>query len=81
MPYSTMIKIPNKLVIFGVVAAATVFMTGMVSTLGLQESYAVRDNENKCNNNAQGVNIAVCANVPVCAQVAVIAEDNLNQCD
>ena len=73
-----MVKVPNKLVIFGVIAAATVFMTGMVSTLGVQEAYA--ENKNKCNNNNQGVNVGVCANIPVCAQVNVIAEDNKNNC-
>lgn len=78
-----MIKIPNKLVIFGAVAATTMFMTGIVSTLGIQEVYAERDNVNRCNNNAQGVTVGVCANVeaPICLQANVIARDNLNQCE
>ena len=75
-----MAKIPSKLVTLGVVAAAAVFMTGMVSTLGLQDAYAANNNNN-CNNNNEGVNVGVCTNVPVCAQVNVIAKQNNNRCD
>jgi hypothetical protein len=35
-----MAKVPQKLVTIGAVAAVAVFMTGIVSTLGLQDAYA-----------------------------------------
>ena len=72
--------VSNKFLILGAVAAATVFMTGIVSTLGVQEAYAANNNNN-CNNNNEGINVGVCANVPVCAQVNVIAKQNNNKCD
>ena len=76
-----MAYIPNKLVIVGVLAVVAVFMTGMVSTLGVQEAYAEKPhNKNKCGNDNEGLNVVVCANIPVCAQVNVIAEDNQNNC-
>ena len=80
-----MVKVPNKLVVFGVVAAAALAVPGVLGPLMFDQAYAARDNTNKCNNNAQGVTIGVCANVsvediPVCAQVNAIASDNLNQC-
>jgi hypothetical protein len=74
------VKIPSTLVIVGAIAAA-VFMTGIVSTLGLQEAYAANNNNN-CNNDNEGVNVGVCANVgPVCATVAVISKDASSKCD
>jgi hypothetical protein len=73
--------VSNKFLIVGTVAVAAVFMTGIVSMLGLQEANAEKPrNQNNCGDNQGGLNVVVCANVPVCAQVNVIAENNKNNC-
>ena len=66
----------NRFLILGLVGAAAIFATGMVSTLNFQQAYAANNN---CNNNNQGVNVGVCANV--CATVAVISKDVSSKCD
>ena len=67
-----MIRNLNKFFVLGLVAAAALFTTGMVSTVGVQQAYAATNN---CHDNVVGV----CANV--CAQVVVIGKQNSNQCE
>jgi hypothetical protein len=42
-----MIKIPNKLVIFGAVAAAALAVPGVLGPLMFEEAHAARDNNNE----------------------------------
>jgi hypothetical protein len=62
----------NKFLVLGLVAAAAIFTTGMVSTVGVQQAYAAQNND--CHDQVVGV----CANV--CATVNVIAKDTGNRC-
>ena len=66
-----MIRNLNKFFVLGLVAAAALFTTGMVSTVGVQQAYAATNN---CHDNVVGV----CANV--CANVAVIAKQKGDNC-
>jgi hypothetical protein len=74
-----MINIPNKFVIFGVVAAAALTVPGVLSPLMFEDAYAARDTEQSSNaiQNAQGLvvaQVAVPANVDVDVDdVAVVA--------
>jgi hypothetical protein len=63
----------NRFLVLGLVAAAAIFTTGMVSTVGVQQAYALNQN-NDCHDNVVGV----CANV--CAGVNVLAKQNGDQC-
>jgi hypothetical protein len=67
-----MMRNVNKFLVLGLVAAAALFMTGMVSTASFQQAYAASNN---CHDNVVGV----CANV--CANVNVIAKQVGTQCD
>ena len=62
----------NRLLVLGLIATAAVFMTGIATTVSLQEAYASQNNN--CHRNVVGV----CANV--CAGVNVIAKDVGGQC-
>jgi hypothetical protein len=62
----------NKFLVLGLIAAAALFTTGMVSTVGVQQAYATQDND--CHDNVVGV----CANV--CANVNVLAKQKGDQC-
>ena len=63
----------NRFLILGLLAAAALFATGMVSTVGVQQAYAAQNND--CHDNVVGV----CANV--CANVNVIAKQRGSQCE
>lgn len=69
-----MIKIPNKVVILGAIAAATLVIPGILGPLGLQQAEAARDQRNEATQFARGV---VAANANVQANVDV---DNVNVC-
>jgi hypothetical protein len=63
----------NRFLVLGLIAAAALFTTGMVSTVGIQQAYAQQNNN--CHDNVVGV----CANV--CANVNVLAKQRGSQCD
>ena len=63
----------NRFLVLGLIAAAALFTTGMVSTVGIQQAYAAQNND--CHDNVVGV----CANV--CANVNVLAKQRGSQCD
>jgi hypothetical protein len=63
----------NRFLVLGLIAAAALFTTGMVSTVGVQQAYAAQNND--CHDNVVGV----CANV--CANVNVLAKQRGSQCD
>lgn len=63
----------NRFLVLGLIAAAALFTTGMVSTVGVQQAYAAQNND--CHDNVVGV----CANV--CANVNVIAKQRGSQCE
>ena len=48
-----MIKIPNKLVIFGAVAAAALVVPGVLGPLAFQEAEAARDQRNEATQTAR----------------------------
>jgi hypothetical protein len=54
-----MMRIPNKFVLLALVAIAALFAGGAVTTLSLQQAFAVKQ---------QCAIAVVCANVNVCAQ-------------
>jgi hypothetical protein len=62
----------NRFLVLGPIAAAALFTTGMVSTVGVQQAYAAQNND--CHDNVVGV----CANV--CANVNVLAKQRGSQC-
>lgn len=74
-----MTKIPNKLVLFGAVAAAALVVPGLLGPLMFEDAYAQRDREQSARafQNAQGLvnaQVAVPANVDVDVEdVAVVA--------
>ena len=61
----------NRFLVLGLIAAAALFMTGMVSTTSIQQAYAAN-----CHNEENL--IGVCAFV--CANVDVIGQNNKQQC-
>jgi predicted patatin/cPLA2 family phospholipase len=63
----------NRFLVLVLIAAAALFTTGMVSTVGVQQAYAAQNND--CHDNVVGV----CANV--CANVNVLAKQRGSQCD
>jgi hypothetical protein len=75
MPYTTMIKISNKLVIFGAVAAAALAVPGVLGPLMFEDAYAAQDQRQGGLQNAAGV---VAANVGVQAQVGLENNDIAN---
>jgi predicted patatin/cPLA2 family phospholipase len=56
----------NRFLVLGLIAAAALFTTGMVSTVGVQQAYAAQNND--CHDNVVGVCANVCANVNVLAK-------------
>jgi hypothetical protein len=70
-----MINIPNKLVIFGAVAAAALVVPGVVGALTFQQAYADHQTQaiDRVEQNARGL-VNVQANVQ--AQVQANVEDN-----
>jgi hypothetical protein len=75
MPYTTMRKISNKLVIFGAVAAAALAVPGVLGPLMFEDAYAAQDQRQGGLQNAAGV---VAANVGVQAQVGLENNDIAN---
>jgi hypothetical protein len=69
---SDIVRNVNKFLVLGLIAAAALFTTGMVSTVGVQQAYAAQNND--CHDNVVGV----CANV--CANVNVLAKQKGDQC-
>jgi hypothetical protein len=59
----------NRLLVLGLIATAAVFVSGLVTTISLQEAEAVR-----CDRNV----VAVCG---VCVNAAVIAQEFSQRCD
>jgi hypothetical protein len=70
-----MANIPNRLVIFGAVAAAALVVPGALGALTFQEAYANHQNQaiDRVEQTARG---AIAANVNVGANVAANVEDN-----
>jgi hypothetical protein len=64
----------NKFFVLALVATAALFTTGMLNTVGVQQAYALQQNNN-CHDNVVGV----CANV--CAGINVLAKQKGDQCD
>jgi hypothetical protein len=63
-----MTKLPNKLVIFGAVAALALAIPGMLGPAAFQQANAASENANRAIQNTQGViavGVGVQANVPV----------------
>jgi hypothetical protein len=75
-----MVKVPNKFIIFGAVAAAALVVPGLAGPLMFDEAYAVSENENsqkanqRADDNVLNVQAVVQANVQD-TNVCVIVED------
>jgi hypothetical protein len=65
-----MVKIPNKLVIFGAVAAAALIIPGTLGPLALPEAYADHNQSNRAVQNAAAGVLAANVNVQANADVS-----------